>query len=182
MTLRFEPTAIDGVVRIALDPIRDERGFFARAWSADEFLAAGLDATWIQANIGHNDAAGTLRGMHFQLEPHAETKLVRCSRGRIQDVAVDLRPGSPTLHRWVSAELTAAGGEMLYIPPGCAHGYLTLEPDSDIFYMTDAAYDRASASGVRYDDPAFDIRWAAPITIVSEADRRWPFLGPARPA
>jgi dTDP-4-dehydrorhamnose 3,5-epimerase len=180
--MRFEQTAIDGVVRIELEPIRDERGYFARAWSADEFLAAGLTATWIQANIGHNPAVGTLRGMHFQRDPHAEAKLVRCSRGRIQDVAVDLRPGSATHGEWVSAELTAGGGEMLHIPPGCAHGYLTLEPDSDLFYMTSAAYDRASAGGVRFDDPAFGIRWQGPITLVSEADRTWPLQDPLGPA
>ncbi|HUT79295.1 MAG TPA: dTDP-4-dehydrorhamnose 3,5-epimerase family protein [Polyangia bacterium] len=174
MSLRFTETGIEGVVQIGLDPIRDDRGYFARAWSADEFLAGGLNATWVQANLGHNPVEGTLRGMHLQLEPHAETKLVRCTRGRIQDVAVDLRPTSTTFRRWVSVELTAERGEMLYIPPGCAHGYLTLEPESDLFYFTSEAYDRASATGVRYEDPAFGIRWEAPIRIVSEADRTWP--------
>jgi dTDP-4-dehydrorhamnose 3,5-epimerase len=174
MTLRFLPTSIAGVVRVELDPIRDERGFFARAWCEDEFREAGLTATWVQANLGRNHAAGTLRGMHYQREPHPETKLVRCTRGRIQDVAVDMRPDSPTYRQWVSAELTAEGGEMLYIGPGCAHGYLTLEPDSDLFYQTSARYDRESATGVRHDDPAFGIEWSAPIVLVSEADRSWP--------
>lgn len=174
MTLTFIPTAIDTVVRVELDPIRDDRGFFARAWCEDEFAAAGLATAWVQANIGHNPVRGTLRGMHRQREPHSEAKLVRCTRGRLLDVAVDLRPDSPTFRQWVSAELTAARGEMLFIGPGLAHGYLTLEPETDIFYQTSARYARESASGVRYDDPAFGIEWGAPIILVSEGDRSWP--------
>lgn len=174
MTLTFIPTAIDTVVRVELDPIRDDRGFFARAWCEDEFAAAGVATAWVQANIGHNPVRGTLRGMHHQREPHSEAKLVRCTRGRLLDVAVDLRPDSPTFRQWVSAELTAARGEMLFIGPGLAHGYLTLEPDTDIFYQTSARYARESASGVRYDDPAFGIEWGAPIILVSEGDRSWP--------
>jgi dTDP-4-dehydrorhamnose 3,5-epimerase len=177
--MRFVETEIAGVIRIEIDPIRDDRGYFARAWGREEFVAAGLDVDWVAANIGHNPLAGTLRGMHLQLAPYAETKLVRCSRGRVQDVAVDLRPDSPTFRRWVSAELTADGGEMFYIGPGCAHGYLTLEPGSDIFYLTSAPYDRASAIGVRHDDPAIGIAWEAPIKIVSDADRSWPLVDPA---
>ncbi len=179
MTLTFTPTGIAGVVRVGIDPIRDERGFFARSWCEDEFAAAGLATAWVQANIGHNPVAGTLRGMHYQREPHAETKLVRCTRGRVLDVAVDLRPESSTFRHWVSAELTVEHGEALLIGPGLAHGYLTLEPDSDIFYLTSARYDRGSAAGVRYDDPAFGITWDAPIVMVSEADRGWPLLGAA---
>jgi dTDP-4-dehydrorhamnose 3,5-epimerase len=174
--VKFIPTAIDGVVRVELEPIRDERGFFARAWCEDEFEAAGIPASWVQANIGHNQLAGVLRGLHFQRAPHQEAKLVRCTRGSLQDVAVDLRPESPTYKQWVSAILTADGGEMLYIPPGCATGYLTLEPETDLFYQTSARFDRESATGVRYDDPAFGIDWLAPIERVSAADRAWPHL------
>jgi len=174
--VRFIPTAIEGVVRVELEPIRDDRGFFARAWCEDEFAAAGIATTWVQANIGHNPLRGVLRGLHLQRAPHQEAKLVRCTRGRLQDVAVDLRADSPTYRRWVSAILTADGGEMLYVPPGCATGYLTLEPDTDVFYQTSARFARESATGVRFDDPAFGIEWLAPIRLVSEADRAWPYV------
>lgn len=175
--MRLEPTAIEGVWIVRLDPIRDDRGFFARAWARDEFERAGLDIRWEQANHAHNPTAGTLRGIHFQRDPHAEWKLVRCTRGRLQDVAVDLRPDSATRHRWVEATLDADTGDMLLIPPGCGHGYLTLEPGTDLYYLTSAAYARESAGGVRYDDPAFGIRWARSIALVSEQDRSWPLVG-----
>jgi dTDP-4-dehydrorhamnose 3,5-epimerase len=177
--VRFIPTAIQGVVRVELEPIRDERGFFARAWSADEFGAAGIPATWVQANVGHNPLAGVLRGLHLQRAPHEEAKLVRCTRGRLQDVAVDLRPDSPTYRQWVSSILTAENGEMLYVPPGCATGYLKLEPDTDLFYQTSARFAPESATGVRYDDPAFGIEWSGPVQLVSAADRSWPYLAAA---
>jgi dTDP-4-dehydrorhamnose 3,5-epimerase len=177
MPLAFYPTLIDGVVRIELDPIRDDRGYFARAWSEDEFAAAGLAATWVQANVSHNPRVGTLRGLHYQREPDLEAKLVRCMRGRVLDVAVDMRPASPTFRRWVSAELTAGRGESMFIAPGCAHGYLTLEPETDVYYQASARYAPASATGVRYDDPAFGIDWGAAIIMVSEADRSWPLQG-----
>lgn len=179
MGLAFIPTAIDGVVRIEIDPIRDDRGFFARAWAHDEFEAAGLGATWLQANLGRSPRAGTLRGLHLQRDPDAEAKLVRCLRGRVQDVVVDLRPASPTFRRWVSTELTAESGGSLFVAPGCAHGYLTLEPDTDILYHTSARYAPGSATGVRFDDPAFGIEWAAAVQVISEADRSWPLQGAA---
>lgn len=159
-----------------LDPIRDDRGFFARIWDGAEFAAAGIQADWIQASVAHNPFRGTLRGMHFQHEPHAEYKLVRCTRGRIQDVALDLRPDSPTFRQWVGFELSADNGAMLVIPPGCAHGYLTLEPTTDIMYLTSAPYARDAASGVRHDDPAFGIVWDGPIERLSAADRSWPLI------
>jgi dTDP-4-dehydrorhamnose 3,5-epimerase len=177
MVLTFIPTAIDGVVRIQLDPIRDNRGFFARAWAHDEFAAAGLATTWVQTNLGRSPRTGTLRGLHYQRDPHGEAKLVRCTRGRVLDVAVDMRSDSPTYRRWVSAELTAEGGESLFVAEGCAHGYLTLEPDTDVFYQASARYAPESATGVRFDDPAFGIDWAAPIVVVSDADRSWPLQG-----
>jgi dTDP-4-dehydrorhamnose 3,5-epimerase len=174
--MRFHETAIAGVCRIEIEPIQDERGYFARAWSSDEFAQAGLEAFWVQANVASNPRRGTLRGMHFQRKPHEEAKLVRCTRGRLFDVAVDLREGSESFGAWVGAELTAEGGEMLFIPPGCAHGYLTLEPDTDLIYLTSAAYHAESATGVRYDDPLFAIEWVAPIQLVSAQDRSWPLL------
>lgn len=174
MPLKFVATLIEGVVRIELDPIRDDRGFFARAWSEDEFAAAGLATTWVQANLSRSSRGGTLRGLHYQRDPDPEAKLVRCVRGRVLDVAVDLRPASPTFRKWVSTELTAEHGESLYVAPGCAHGYLTLEPDTDVYYQASARYARESATGVRFDDPAFAIAWGAPIEVVSEADRSWP--------
>jgi len=174
MALTFIPTAIAGVVRVELEPIRDDRGFFARAWSHDAFAEAGLATTWVQANLGRSPRAGTLRGLHYQRDPNPEAKLVRCTRGRVLDVAVDMRPDSPTFQHWVSVELTAERGESLFVAPGCAHGYLTLEPDTDVFYQASARYAPDSATGVRYDDPAFGIDWGAPILVVSETDRSWP--------
>lgn len=176
MSIRFHETEIEGVRYIEIDPIRDERGWFARAWCRDEFAAAGVAVEWVQANLGHNPGAGTLRGMHLQSDPHAEFKLVRCTRGRLQDVAVDLREGSPTFRRWVSRELSADRGDMLLVPPGCAHGYLTLERTTDILYQTSAAYAGDAATGVRHDDPTLGIVWDGPIRLVSPADRSWPLL------
>ncbi len=172
----FHTTAIQGVFHIELEPIRDDRGFFARAWSRDEFAEAGIDAEWVQANLARNPAAGTLRGLHFQREPYAESKLVRCTRGRLQDVAVDLRPDSPTYGQWVDAVLDARVGNMLLIPPGCATGYLTLEPETDLFYQTTVRFQPDAASGVRYDDPFFGVVWQGPIALVSAQDRNWPWL------
>jgi dTDP-4-dehydrorhamnose 3,5-epimerase len=174
--MRFITTAIEGVVHVELEPIRDDRGFFARAWCRDEFAEAGIQAEWVQANFAHNPVAGTLRGLHFQREPFAESKLVRCTRGRLQDVAVDLRPTSPTYGRWVDTVLDSHAGNMLLVPPGCATGYLTLEPDTDLFYQTTVRFERAAAAGVRFDDPLFGIIWRGPITLLSEQDRNWPWL------
>jgi dTDP-4-dehydrorhamnose 3,5-epimerase len=172
--MRFVSTRIDGVVEVRLDPHRDERGFFARAWCADEFEAAGLDVEWVQMNIGRSDYAGTLRGMHYQRDPCGEWKLVRCVRGSLFDVAVDLRERSDTRHDWVGAELTAEAGNMLLIPPGCAHGYLTLSDHTDLVYQTSHRYEPGAATGVRYDDPAFGIEWPAEIVRISDQDRSWP--------
>lgn len=176
--MRFHGTAIPGLMYIELEPIHDERGYFARAWSMEEFAQAGASILWVQANIAHNPQSGTLRGMHFQREPHAEHKLVRCTRGRLQDVGLDLREGSPTYRRWIGAELSAERGDMLLIPPGCAHGYLTLEPMTDILYHTSAAYARNAATGVRHDDPALGVVWDGPVNLVSAVDAAWPLLEP----
>jgi dTDP-4-dehydrorhamnose 3,5-epimerase len=143
-------------------------------WCAQELREAGLDADLSQVNTGFSPRAGTLRGVHLQREPHSEVKIVRCVRGAVFDVMVDLRPGSPTFKRWFGTELRGDGLQMLYIPKGCAHGYLTLEDDSELIYFASQPFASASAMGVRFDDPAFAIRWPREVAVISQADRSWP--------
>jgi dTDP-4-dehydrorhamnose 3,5-epimerase len=177
--MRFEPLPISGAYRIELEPHADERGFFARIFSREEFLAHGLAADFVQWSLSFTPRVGTLRGLHFQLPPHQETKLVRCVRGRIYDVLVDLRQNSPTYLQHTAWELCADSRSALYIPPGCAHGFLTLTPDCEIHYAMDVAYHPESASGVRFDDPAFKIHWPLPVELVSARDRSWPLWDPS---
>ena len=172
--MRFEPTELPGVMRVATEPRRDERGLFARTFDLAEFAAAGLPTLWPQCNVSWNRQRGTLRGMHFQKEPRGEPKLVRCTRGRIFDVAVDLRPKSPGFRRWVGVELSQDNREALYIPIGCAHGFLTLEEDCEVFYMMGEVFVPELASGVRWNDPAFGIDWPFAPAIRSERDASWP--------
>jgi dTDP-4-dehydrorhamnose 3,5-epimerase len=172
--MKFEPTGVDGAFVVHVEPRHDERGFFGRIWCEREFAAAGIDVTWRQANVGFSHAALTLRGIHFQRSPDAESKLVRCTRGRVFDVAVDLRPSSATYRRWTGHELTAENGRMLFVPEGCGHAYLTLGDDSEIIYLTSAFYAPDSASGARWNDPAFGIKWPATPSTVSEQDAGWP--------
>jgi dTDP-4-dehydrorhamnose 3,5-epimerase len=171
--VKFEATPIDGVLVVSIEPIEDERGFFARTWCAQEFADQGLSSSFVQENVGYNVHAGTLRGLHFQRAPHEEVKLVRCTAGAVFDVAVDLRPGSAGRGRWFGRELSAEEHNMLYVPEGCAHGYLTLTDAAEIRYLTSRAYSPQAATGVRYDDPAFGIEWPAEIRLVSEQDRSW---------
>ena len=161
---------------IELDRRSDDRGFFARQWCAEEFLRAGLDARLSQINTSRSTAKGTLRGIHFQRTPCAEVKLVRCVRGAVFDVAVDLRPASLTYCQWVGFELSAEDGQMLYIPEGCGHGFLTLSPDTDLVYQASVPYAASSASGVRHDDPAFGIVWPGEIAAISKQDENWPAI------
>lgn len=175
----FAKTRIAGVFVIELEPRRDERGFFARQWCADEFMRTGLDTRIAQINTARSLAAGTLRGVHYQTAPHAEVKLVRCTRGAVWDVAVDLRADSATFRQWFGTELDADTGRMLYIPEGCGHGYLTLAPDTDLIYQTSVPYAPKCATGVRHDDPAFDIHWPAPIRVISQQDLNWPEFAPS---
>ena len=170
----FTETKLPGVFTIDLEPRRDERGFFARQWCAEEFARAGLDTRIAQINTAHSLAAGTLRGMHYQVAPHNESKFVRCTRGAVYDVAIDLRSASPTFCDWFAVELTGENGRMIYIPEGCAHGYLTLCPDTDLAYQASVPYAPECARGVRYDDAAFGIRWPAPIEVMSHQDAHWP--------
>jgi dTDP-4-dehydrorhamnose 3,5-epimerase len=171
--VKFSKTAVHGVQVIEVNRITDDRGFFARVWCRDEFTQHGIEVDWVQANVGLSIRAGTLRGMHYQRDPYAEAKLVRCTRGAVYDVALDLQPASPSYLRWVGVNLDANEHTMLYIPPGCAHGYQTLADDSEITYFTSAPYDRDAATGARYDDLAFGIEWPLPVEVISGQDLQW---------
>ena len=173
----FTETKLKGAYIIDIQPIEDERGFFSRSFCKHEFSGHGLKTDIAQCNISFNRRKGTLRGMHFQLPPKSEAKLVRCTRGRIYDVIVDLRPGSPTYRQWLGVELASgftANYRMLYIPEGFAHGFQTLEDDSEVFYQMFEFYAPEYASGVRWDDSAFGINWPLPDPIMSERDRAYP--------
>jgi dTDP-4-dehydrorhamnose 3,5-epimerase len=178
-------TELPGVAVVELQPLRDERGSFARTFDAELFAAHGLDPRVAQCNTSFNEHAGTLRGLHYQVAPHREGKLVRCTRGRIFDVTVDLRPDSPTHRRWVGFELDADGVRCVFIPAGCAHGFQTLLDRSEVHYQMTAPYAPAAARGVRWDDPAFAIRWPDPpggTRIVSKRDRAFPDYAARAPA
>lgn len=174
--MKFTPTPLAGVMIVEPEPRHDERGFFARLWCAAEFANAGIHATFVQTNLSFNRQAGTLRGMHFQLAPHAETKLVRVSQGVIWDVALDLRPDSPTFGQWFGVELSSTNRRMLLIPEGFAHGFQTLEDNTEVNYQVSAYYEPKAGAGVRFDDPAFNITWPRPVSVISEQDRRWPLV------
>jgi dTDP-4-dehydrorhamnose 3,5-epimerase len=170
----YHETKLPGVLEIRIEPKHDERGFFARTWCQKEFEERGLNSRLVQCSLSLNTRKGTLRGMHYQAAPHAETKLVRCTRGSIYDVVVDLRAQSPTFKNWIAVVLTAEKRNMLYIPEGCAHGFLTLEDDSEVFYQMSDFYDVESARGVRWDDPAFHVAWPQKVAVISERDRTYP--------
>ena len=172
--MRFTETDLRGAWVIDPNPHKDDRGRFMRAWCAREFAEHGLDFVPVQANMGFSFRKGTVRGMHFQEEHALEAKLVRCTKGAIFDVVLDLRPQSPSYGEWYGAELSAENGRMLYVPEHCAHGYQTLEKHTEIFYMTSGFYTSSAVRGVRFDDPAFNIRWPLIVTMVSEQDRNWP--------
>ena len=172
--MTFHETKLPGVFEIHLKPKADERGFFARTWCQREFEAHGLNPNIAQCNISFNRDKGTLRGMHYQAEPHGEAKLVRCTRGAIYDVALDLRTGSPSYKKWVGVELTSEKRNMLYIPEGCAHGFLTLADDTEVFYQMSEFYAPDAGRGVRWDDPAFQISWPGKVEVISERDRIYP--------
>ena len=172
--MRFTETPLRGAFVIDLDVLTDERGHFARTFDVGEFITHGLDPAVIQCNTSFNTRRGTLRGMHYQADPDGEAKLVRCTRGSLYDVAVDLRPDSDTYCRWYGTELSADNGRMLYIPIGMAHGFQTLEDGTEIHYQMSHYYVADQARGVRFDDPAFGIDWPLPDPIVSERDRQFP--------
>jgi len=172
--MKFQETRLHGVFEIHLEPISDERGFFARSWCQKEFEAHGLISTVSQCNVSFNVRKGTLRGMHYQAEPYQETKLIRCTRGAICDVVVDLRPESPTFRRWTALVLTSANRHMMYVPEGCGHGFLTLEAETEVFYQMSEFYNPQAARGVRWNDPAFQIDWPGEVNVISERDRTYP--------
>ena len=176
--MRFAETALSGVFVIAIDAATDERGFFARTFCEDEFARAGLAMRPTQVNLSHNTEAFTLRGLHHQAPPDGEDKVVQCVRGRIFDVAVDLRRDSPTHRRWFGIELAPDLHRMVLVPKGCAHGFLTLEPASDVVYLMAQPYVPDAARGVRWNDPAFGIVWPAPPRVISPRDRAYPDYAP----
>lgn len=173
--MRFVETEIAGVMVAELERHEDERGFFARIWSHDELEQAGVTTELAQCSISRNRRAGTLRGMHFQMEPHQEVKVVRCTRGAIFDVAVDLRSESPTYGRWFGTNLDERSGRALVVPEGCAHGFQTLADDTDVLYFISAPYAPEAARGLRWDDPWPAIDWPhADERVINERDRSWP--------
>jgi dTDP-4-dehydrorhamnose 3,5-epimerase len=172
----FHKTHLSGVFLIEPEMITDHRGFFACSWLANDFEQHGLNPALKQCNISFNSRCGTVRGMHFQRKPHEEVKLIRCTRGAIYDVSIDLRPSSPTCHQWLGAELTSDNHRMIYIPEGFAHGYQTLTDESELFYQISEYYHPESAAGVRWDDPAFGIQWPLPMSVISERDANYPTL------
>jgi dTDP-4-dehydrorhamnose 3,5-epimerase len=176
--VRFVPSPLAGAFVIDLDLLEDERGYFARTFDAQEFAHHGLDPAVVQCNTSFNAKAGTIRGMHYQADPDGEPKLVRCTRGAIYDVLVDLRPESETYCRWFGAELTADNARMLYVPVGLAHGFQTLTDSSEVHYQMSHHYVPDQARGVRFDDPAFGIKWPRPDPIVSDRDRQFPDFRP----
>ncbi len=176
--MRFTKTALPGVMIIELEAHEDERGDFTRTFCDLEFAGAGLPFRPQQINLSRTRSAFTLRGMHYQAAPHAEAKVVHCIRGRIFDVAVDLRPNSPAFRQWTGLELSPTLGRMLHIPEGCAHGFLTLEDDSEVVYLMGRSYASEAQSGVRWDDPVFGIRWPAAPRLMSPRDAAFPDFSP----
>jgi dTDP-4-dehydrorhamnose 3,5-epimerase len=172
--MNFRDTAIPGACIVEPERHEDARGFFARTWDSDEFAGQGLADRVVQTSISYNRLKGTLRGMHFQAAPYEETKLVRCTAGAIYDVVVDLRPDSPAFKRWAGVELSAENRLALYVPEGCAHGFLTLADDSEVAYQMSSPHVPEAARGVRYDDPAFEIAWPDEIVVVNERDASYP--------
>ena len=176
--MTFEPTKLSGVFEIALEPRADERGFFARSWCESEFRENGLNPKVVQCNISFNSKKGTLRGMHFQAAPLPEAKTVRCLRGSIYDVILDLRPGSHTFKQWAAVTLTDANRKAVYIPEGYAHGFLTLEDGTEVFYQMSEFYHPELARGVRWNDPAFGIVWPGFVEVISDRDQTYPDFEP----
>jgi len=172
--VKYIPQAVDGVFLVEMEPFSDDRGFFARSYDSAEFAATGMRPEVAQCNVSFNHQAGTLRGLHLSLPGHPEAKYVRCTRGAILDVAVDVRPGSPTYLQHVAVELTADNRSALYLPPHLAHAYQTLTDDAEVLYMVSVPYAPGAEMGFRYDDPAFGITWPRPVAAISDKDASWP--------
>lgn len=178
MTMILKETPLKGALIVDLERREDERGFFARTWDWDEFEAWGLNPKLVQCSISFNSKKGTLRGMHYQAKPHEEAKLVRCTMGAVYDVIIDLREDSPTFTKWLGLDLTADNHRMLYIPEGFAHGFLTLEDRTEVFYQMSQIYVRDSARGVRWNDPTLGIRWPTAVRVISDRDKNYPNFKP----
>jgi len=177
MVMQFIETGLDGAYLLTPEPRSDDRGYFARVFCVDEFSALGLCTDWKQANIAHNKLKGITRGMHYQHEPDAEVKLVRCTKGSVYDAIVDMRPNSKTYRQWYGAELTEKNQHQLYVPTGFAHGYQVLEDNSDLHYMVSAMYSPTSEDGVRWNDPSIGIQWPiASDVLLSDKDETWSLL------
>lgn len=172
--MRFTPTLLPGVWLIDLEPRQDERGWFSRTWCEEEFAAHHLNTRWPQGNLTRTHQAGSIRGLHWQAEPHPEIKLIRCSAGAIWDVAVDVRPESPTFGRWEAWELSAENLRQLYLPAGIAHGYQTLTDNAEVAYLMSEFYHPELAQGCRWDDPDLGIPWPKPVSVISDRDRNLP--------
>lgn len=169
----FKETDLQGAYVIELEEFRDERGFFARAWCQKEFNDHALNSRVVQANLSYNEKKATLRGMHYQVAPHEESKLVRCIKGAIFDVIIDMRPESSTYKDWIGVELSSENRKMLYVPEGFAHGFQTLEDHTEVFYQVTEFYTPGAERGARYNDPAFQIDWPLEVCVVSEKDANW---------
>jgi dTDP-4-dehydrorhamnose 3,5-epimerase len=174
--VKFIETSIEGAWLLESEPRRDERGYFARTWCQREFAARGLVTHIAECATSLSHRAGTLRGLHYQTEPFAQAKLVRCARGAIWDVIVDLRPGSASRLAWFAAELTATSQRMLYVPPGCAHGFVTLADATEVCYQLSEAHQPGSEAGLRWNDPAIGIRWPRSVHAISPRDASWPLV------
>jgi len=179
--MEFSTTGLEGAVLVDLEPHHDTRGFFARAFCANEFRLQGLPSDFPQSNLSRNTRGGTLRGLHFNAPPDEEAKLVRCVRGAIYDVIVDLRRESATFSSWIGVELSAENGRALFVPVGFAHGFLTLVDDTDIFYQMGGPYRPHAARGIRYNDPFFDVVWPSEPSVISERDLSYPDYDPNAP-
>lgn len=177
--MKFEPTAVEGARVIVPEPREDERGYFARMFCAREFEEHGLESAVKQVNNSNSRYAGTLRGMHYQLAPRQEVKVVRCVRGALWDVVLDLRPDSPTFGRWFGAELSEQNRRLMFVPRGCAHGFITLADETEAIYLVSEFYAPDRERGVRWDDPRFKIGWPSEPTVLSDKDRNHPDFDPA---
>ena len=172
--MKFTETQLEGAYIVEIEKMTDERGFFARSWCQKEFEAQGLAPGVVQTNVSYNMKKGTLRGMHYQISPYEETKLVRCTRGAVLDVIIDLRPDSTTYKKWFGLELTADNYKMLFVPEKFGHGFQVLADDTEVTYQVSQFYTPGAEKGIRWDDPAFAIDWPFPVTVISEKDNSWP--------
>jgi dTDP-4-dehydrorhamnose 3,5-epimerase len=174
--MHFTRTRVEGAWIVEPSPYHDERGRFMRSWCVREFEEQGINFVPVQGNMQFSPHKGTIRGLHLQVAPALEAKLVRCTRGAIFDVALDLRPASPSFGKWCSAELTAENGKMLYVPEHCAHGFQSIEENTEVMYLTSTFYAPDSCRGARFNDPAFGIQWPLPVSLISDQDSNWPFM------